>query len=146
MPPTFSLCHRSRRDDPQAAIWHRRRESCRVLLAEIIEPLAARWERPLRIADLGAGNCWLTYRLSELGHVVAAVDLSVDDSDGLGARQWYLPELERRSRVPFTSIQAEFDHLPFADHALDLVLFNASLHYSGDCAVTLREALRVLSP
>jgi SAM-dependent methyltransferase len=33
-----------------------------------------------------------------------------------------------------------------ADHALDVALFNASLHYSRNCAVTLREALRVLSP
>ncbi len=133
-------------DDPQAKIWQRRRESRRVLLGDIIEPMAARRKRPLRIADLGAGNCWLAYGLAELGHMVAAVDLSVDETDGLGARRWYVPELERRNRVPFTSIQAEFDRLPWTDHALDVALFNASLHYSLDCAVTLREAVRVLSP
>jgi SAM-dependent methyltransferase len=133
-------------DDAQAEIWRRRHESSRVLLATIVEPMAARGGRPLRIADLGAGNGWLTYRLAEVGHIGAAVDLSVDDTDGLGARRWYVPELERRELVPFTSMQAEFDHLPFRDRALDVVLFNASLHYSVDCAVTLREALRVLSP
>lgn len=132
-------------DDPQFEIWRRRRESSRVLVTNIVEPLHTRWERPLRIADLGAGNGWLAYRLSRLGHEVVAVDLSLDETDGLGAHRWYAPELERRNRVPFTSIQAEFDYLPLPDHILDIVIFNASLHYSIDCAVTLREALRVLS-
>jgi ubiquinone/menaquinone biosynthesis C-methylase UbiE len=33
-----------------------------------------------------------------------------------------------------------------AAEPIDLAVFNASLHYSRDCGVTLREALRVLSP
>jgi SAM-dependent methyltransferase len=41
-------------------------------------------------------------------------------------------------------MQAEFDRLPLSDGAADLVIFNASLHYSTDYAVTLGEALRVL--
>ncbi|HTQ79667.1 MAG TPA: class I SAM-dependent methyltransferase, partial [Thermoanaerobaculia bacterium] len=43
-------------------------------------------------------------------------------------------------------VQAEFDRLPLADGAADLVIFNASLHYSTDYLVTLKEALRVLRP
>lgn len=133
-------------DDPHREIWRRRSESRRVLLAEILQPMAARRQRTLRIADLGAGNCWLAYGLCTLGHRVAAVDLSLDEVDGLGAHRWYGPEVERRNYPPFTPIQAEFDRLPLADRVLDLVVFNASLHYAADCAVTLREALRVLAP
>jgi SAM-dependent methyltransferase len=132
-------------DDPQRAIWRRRGETCRLLFAKIIGPMAARCERPLRILDLGAGNCWLAYRLTERGHQVAAVDLSVDPLDGIGAHVWYRPELERVRRPPLTPIQAEFDRLPLPGQSVDVALFNASLHYSTDCGVTLREALRVLS-
>lgn len=138
-------------DDPQRDIWRRRVESCRLLLGKIIEPMAARREQPLRILDLGAGSCWLSHRLSVLGHRVAAVDLSVDPIDGLGAHAWYGPAARdsvpaRAIQPPFTPIQAEFDRLPLRAAGADVVLFNASLHYSVDCAVTLREALRVLMP
>lgn len=133
-------------DDPQRDIWRRRAQSCRLLLAKVVDPLAARSKRPLRIIDLGAGNCWLAYQLTQRGHQVAAIDISVDPLDGLGAHVWYRPALERAGRMPFTPIQAEFDHLPLPSHGVDVALFNASLHYSTDCGVTLREALRVLSP
>ncbi|MBV9282476.1 MAG: class I SAM-dependent methyltransferase, partial [Chloroflexi bacterium] len=132
-------------DDPQRAIWRRRSESCRVLFAKVVEPMAARLGRPLRILDLGAGNCWLAYRLAEMGHLVAAIDLSVDMTDGLGAHVWYHvvprdaqlgpgghPDGARQARremphsateggrpprryAPFTPIQADFDHLPLPD-------------------------------
>lgn len=133
-------------DDPQRDMWRRRGGSCRLLFANIIGPMAARRKRPLRILDLGAGNCWLAYQLTELGHQVAAIDLSVDPTDGLGAHVWYRRELEKARRTRFTLIQAEFDRLPLSGHGVDVALFNASLHYSTDCGVTLREALRVLSP
>jgi SAM-dependent methyltransferase len=135
-------------DDPQQDIWRRRSESYRLLTALVIEPMAARLGRPVRILDLGAGSCWLAYRLAELGHQVAAVDLSVDTTDGLGAHVWYRPA---RARTPreyplFTPIQAEFDRLPLPGCAADVAVFNGSLHYSTEYTVTLREALRVLSP
>jgi SAM-dependent methyltransferase len=133
-------------DDPQRQIWQRRGESYRLLFARIIEPLAARHDRPLRILDLGAGNSWLAYRLTEHGHQVAAIDLSLDPLDGLGAHVWYRPAVEGAGRPLFTPIQAEFDRLPLSDSSADVALFNASLHYATDCSVTLREALRVLSP
>jgi SAM-dependent methyltransferase len=133
-------------NDPQWAIWRRRTESYHVLRLQVIAPLAERLGRPLRILDLGAGNCWLTYRLTELGHQVAAVDLSADATDGLGAHSWYAHELETRGRSPMTPIQADFNHLPLPDYAVDLALFNASLHYSIASEETLREALRVLAP
>jgi len=88
------------------------------------------------IADLGAGNCWLSHRLQQLGRNPVAVDLSTDARDGLGAAKHY-PQ-------PFPLVQAEFDQLPFADQQFDLVIFNASLHYSTDYHRSLHSALRCL--
>jgi len=90
------------------------------------------------IADLGAGNCWLSHRLQQLGRNPVAVDLSTDARDGLGAAKHY-PQ-------PFPLVQAEFDQLPFADQQFDLVIFNASLHYSTDYHRSLQAALRCLRP
>ncbi len=89
------------------------------------------------IADLGAGNCWLSWRLAEAGHSVAAVDLSDDPADGLGAAAAY-------AETRFLRVQASFDQIPFADGELDLVVFNGSLHYSTDMQTTLAEARRLI--
>jgi SAM-dependent methyltransferase len=67
---------------------------------------------------------------------LAAVDLTINSFDGLGAHSNY--------DVPFTPIQAEFDHLPLAPNQADVVIFNASFHYSPDYELTIREACRVL--
>jgi SAM-dependent methyltransferase len=88
--------------------------------------------------DVGAGVGWLSNRLHELGHHPHAVDLTVDSDDGLGAARHYGP--------PWPRYQAEMDALPFADAQADLVVFNASLHYSTDYTRTIGEALRVLRP
>lgn len=93
---------------------------------------------PAKVLDLGAGLGWLSNRIAEAGHHPLAVDLSVDDLDGLGAARHLAPAWPRA--------QAEFDHLPLADGEADVAIFNASLHYSVDYAATLGEALRVLRP
>ncbi len=90
------------------------------------------------VVDVGAGVGWLSNRLHELGHVPLAVDVTVDADDGLGAARHYGP--------PWQRYQAEMDALPFADAQVDVVVFNASLHYSTDYVRTIREALRVLRP
>ena len=71
-----------------------------------LSPAEERLARPLRLLDLGAGNGWLSYHLARRGHEAAAVDLTVNDFDGLGAHVHF--------DAPFTPVQAEFDHLPFA--------------------------------
>lgn len=91
-----------------------------------------------RVLDLGAGVGWLSNRVAGMGHRPFAIDLSVDGLDGLGAARHYEGDWPRA--------QAEFDRLPLADAQADLVVFNASLHYSTDYRVTLGEALRVLAP
>jgi len=88
------------------------------------------------VLDLGAGNGWLSNRLSLDGHTVSAVDLVVNPEDGLGA--WLHYESQ------FARVQSEFIHLPFPDSSVSSVIFNASFHYSENYEQALAEALRVL--
>jgi SAM-dependent methyltransferase len=62
--------------------------------------------------------------------------LLVNAEDGLGAWKQY--------EATFTPIQAEFVALPIPDSSVDVVIFNASLHYAENYEQTLGEALRVL--
>lgn len=116
--------------------WQIRARSYECLMKDCLPRFNPAGDRSLRILDLGAGNGWLSYRLSRLGHRVVAVDLLDDELDGLGACRHY--------DADFTPIRAEFDALPLEDGQFDLAIFNASLHYSGDYVRTLSSAFRAL--
>jgi SAM-dependent methyltransferase len=103
----------------------------------VLRPSSAQHKR-LRVLDLGAGVGWLSNRLAGLGYHPCAIDLNLDPRDGLGAARHYGGDWPR--------VQAEFDRLPLADSQADLVIYNASLHYSTGYRATLAEALRVLRP
>lgn len=120
------------------ADWRIRARSFDVLVKNVLTRLQAPLGRSLRIIDLGAGNGWLSNRLSAQGDRVIAVDLLVNDQDGLGAWKFY--------EHSFTPVQAEFNHLPIMDRFADAVIFNASFHYSENYVEALKEALRVLAP
>jgi ubiquinone/menaquinone biosynthesis C-methylase UbiE len=120
-----------------SADWRIRRRSFNMLVKNVLTRLQSPLERSLKILDLGAGNGWLSNRLAAQGDRVIAVDLLVNEEDGLGAWKYY--------EHSFTPVQAEFNHLPIMDRFADVVIFNASFHYSEEYAKTLEEALRVLS-
>jgi SAM-dependent methyltransferase len=137
--------------------WRIRAASYRCLVESVIPPLAVAsgtgaaptWGKKcdkvpggLRVLDLGAGNCWLSFRLAQLGHLPVAVDLLTNAFDGLGAHVHYTGALAR----PLTCVQAEFERLPFATSQFELAIFNASFHYAVDYEAVLREAMRTLSP
>ena len=110
-----------------AEIWRIRAITYRHFLRSVLTPLDAMSEgHALRIVDLGAGNGWLASRLTERGYLVAALDLDDDPRDGLGAIVHY------GDQAPAESLQASFDRLPWDDGALDLVIYNGSLHYSAE--------------
>ena len=92
----------------------------------------------LRVCDLGAGNCWLSNRLAEKDMRVVAVDLTSGHGDSLSCHQNYT--------TSFVPVEADFDRLPFSRGQFDVVLYNASIHYSLDYRKTLQEGLRVLIP
>jgi SAM-dependent methyltransferase len=116
--------------------WKVRARSFDVLVKKLLTPIQAHLERPLKVLDLGAGNGWLSNRLAAQGDRVVAVDLLVNEQDGLGAWKHY--------EHPFTPIQAEFNHLPLMDHYADVAIFNASFHYSENYTETLKETFRVV--
>ncbi len=91
-----------------------------------------------RILDLGAGNCWMSYRLALANYRPFAVDLRTNDRDGIGAAEHF------RKHLPtmFPRFQAELARLPFQAEQFDAAIFNASFHYAEDYVTTLREALR----
>jgi SAM-dependent methyltransferase len=117
--------------------WTIRARSFNVLVKNVLTRLQNPLERSLKIVDVGAGNGWLSNRLSDQGDRVFAVDLLVNEQDGLGVWKYY--------EHSFTPIQAEFNHLPIMDRFADAVIFNASFHYSENYSETVKEALRVIS-
>jgi SAM-dependent methyltransferase len=121
-------------------IWRIRAASYDTFLARVLKPLErVQLGSTLDVVDLGAGNGWLSHRLAQRGHRIVAIDLLDDSLDGLRALRTY--DAHTRTLLPAI---AEFDHLPLPDQCTDLVVFNASLHYSTDYARTLKESLRVL--
>jgi SAM-dependent methyltransferase len=128
---------------PLAQQWGVRARSFDRFVALILAGRAAEVApRPLRVADLGAGNAWLCYRLALLGHSGLAVDVRTDTVDGLGAAGPYV------QRVPavLARIAASFEAIPLESRSCDLAVFNASLHYALDLKVTLAEAGRIVEP
>jgi ubiquinone/menaquinone biosynthesis C-methylase UbiE len=104
----------------------------RVILSAIEKDMA----RPLDVLDLGAGNGWMSHRLTLRDHKPVALDIFSDYTDGLRSTRHYPKR--------FSCIEAEFDELPFRSGSFDLVIYNSSIHYSTDYRRTLQEARRCL--
>jgi SAM-dependent methyltransferase len=122
--------------DPNAAMWAMRAKTYSYFVKNVLEPLEASRNRPLDVLDAGAGNCWLSHRLSTRDHRPVAVDIFDDKRDGLQAARHY-PNA-------FPVIESDFDHLPYPSASFDLVIFNASFHYSVNYIDTLSEVRRCL--
>jgi SAM-dependent methyltransferase len=119
--------------------WSIRARTFRFLEAKILPQIEKQSPRKCDILDIGAGNGWLSYRLALRGHRPVAVDLLDNETDGLGAARHYF-----QAAPAFLRFRAEMDCLPFMSRQFDVVIFNASLHYSQDYRRTLEESLRCL--
>jgi SAM-dependent methyltransferase len=122
------------------AQWAMRGRSWSYFETRILPRFEQRAGGPLRVLDLGAGNGWMSWKLAQRGHSPVALDIFTDERDGLRATRHY------RAQQQFSAIEAEFDLIPVATQSADLVIFNASFHYSSDYRRTLAESLRVLAP
>lgn len=120
--------------------WEIRAQTFRCFEERILPAIERAHPQGCDVLDIGAGNCWFSYRMALRGHRPTAVDLLDNDTDGLGAAKHFFS----RSSILFPRFQAEMDHLPFESSQFDIVIFNASFHYSIDYTVTLGEALRCL--
>jgi len=116
--------------------WHIRSRTYDHLIKHVLKEIQP--NGGTRILDLGAGNCWMSYRLALAGYRPVAVDLLTNDQDGLGSAAHY----RRHLGEVFPRFQAEIARLPFQDEQFDAIVFSASFHYSEDYEATLREAFR----
>jgi len=121
-----------------SGMWAMRARTYRYFERKVLPPIERAAGRALDILDLGAGNGWMSYRLSLREHRPVAVDIFSDPRDGLAAARHY-PK-------PFSLVEADFSRLPFQKSRFDLAIFNSSIHYSSDYEVTLAEIRRCLRP
>jgi SAM-dependent methyltransferase len=122
--------------------WEIRARTYSYIEKKILPEVRGLLPRAITVLDLGAGNGWLSHRLSALGHRSIAIDLQTNSFDGLGAAVHYKHSLP----MLFPRFQAELDRLPFAEGQFDCAIFNASFHYSENYDRTLAEAIRCLRP
>ncbi len=124
--------------DHNSQQWSLRARTFRYIKRHILPRAIPSADGRLKILDLGAGTGWLSYRLALEGHSPIAVDLLTNNRNGLGAAAHYRKHLT----TLFPRFQTDFDTLPFVDDEFDLVIYNASFHYSENYERTLAEALR----
>jgi SAM-dependent methyltransferase len=130
------------RSGPLARQWAVRARTFEAFMAGLVRPMAAAAGRPLVLLDLGAGNGWLSHRLTQEGHFATALDIRDDQVDGLGAGLPFLKRTDGRMRIAI----APFETIPAPDASFDMAVFNASLHYAPDLPTVLAEAARVVRP
>jgi SAM-dependent methyltransferase len=118
--------------------WKIRAHTFDYLTKNLLPQITPRHHRSPVVLDLGAGNGWMSYRLACSGYSPVAVDLLINDQDGLGAAVHFEKELG----FLFPRFRAEMSRLPFADQQFDAVIFNASFHYAEDYRAIMREAMR----
>ena len=95
---------------------------------------------PLRVADIGCGEGYLTVEASRwASHVVA-----VDRSDLVLKRARALATRRRVRNVIWK--RGELEKLPLRDASVDVALLSQALHHAPDPARALSEASRVVAP
>jgi ArsR family transcriptional regulator len=95
---------------------------------------------PLRVADLGCGEGYLTIETSRwAGRVIA-----VDRSEAVLRRARSLASRRRVRNVIWK--RGELERLPIRDASVDVALLSQALHHAQDPARALGEAYRILVP
>jgi SAM-dependent methyltransferase len=95
---------------------------------------------PVRVADLGCGEGYLTIEATKWASRVIAVDRSaavLERARGLAKRRRVRNIIWKRG---------ELEKLPMRDASVDVALFSQALHHASDPATALSEASRVLVP
>ena len=95
---------------------------------------------PLRVADLGCGEGYLTIEASRWASRVIAVDRS----ETVLARARSLASRRRVRNVIWK--RGELDRLPLRDASVDVALLSQALHHAKDPGRALAEAARVVVP
>jgi ArsR family transcriptional regulator len=95
---------------------------------------------PLKVADLGCGEGYLTFEAARWASKVIAVDRSsvvLERARALGRRR-------RVDNVVWK--QGDLEHLPIRDDTVDVALLSQALHHAADPARAVNEAARITVP
>jgi uncharacterized protein YbaR (Trm112 family) len=112
--------------------WLANGHSFQVLLDRYVGEL-----RGLRVLEVGAAKAWASRFWLERDCEFVATDILVDSKIGLGRGAFY---------GEFGRVQADGEHLPFADESFDVVYCVATLHHALDLRRMVREMARVARP
>jgi SAM-dependent methyltransferase len=112
--------------------WLANGHSFQVLLDRYVGDL-----RGLRVLEVGAAKAWGSRFWLERDFEYVATDILVDKKIGLGRGAFY---------GDFTRVQADGEHLPFADATFDLTYCVATLHHALDLTKMVDEMARVTRP
>jgi SAM-dependent methyltransferase len=110
--------------------WASNSHSIRVLLDRVAG-------HELRVLEVGAAKAWASRFWLERGCEFVATDILTDPRIGLGRGAFY---------GDFPRIQADGEHLPFADGSFDVVYCVATLHHALDLLQMVSEMARVARP
>ena len=95
-------------------------------------------EPGMRVLEVGAAKGWAAQHLVPRGVEYVATDILADPNIGIGRGAFF------ESRVgPFARVQADGEHLPFADGSFDLIYCVAALHHALDLSRMVGEMARV---
>ncbi len=95
---------------------------------------------PVKVADLGCGEGYLTVETSRWASRVIAVDRSAE----VLKRARALATRRRVSNVTWK--RGELEKLPIRNETIDVALFSQALHHAGDPSRAIHEAARILVP
>lgn len=95
---------------------------------------------PLRVADLGCGEGYLTIETARWASTVYAIDRSKTVLD----RARELASRRKVSNVVWK--RGDLEHLPLDDESVDVAVLSQALHHAEDPSAALREAVRILVP
>ena len=95
---------------------------------------------PLRVADLGCGEGYLTIEASRWASQVIAVDRSTTVLERARAMA------ERRHVANIVWKRGDLEKLPLGDESVDLALLSQALHHASHPARALAEAARIVVP
>jgi SAM-dependent methyltransferase len=112
--------------------WLANGHSFQVLLDRYVGHL-----RGLRVLEVGAAKAWAAPYWRERDCEYVATDILVDPNIGLGRGAFY---------GDFGRVQADGEHLPFADETFDVTYAVAALHHALDLPRMVREMARVTKP
>jgi SAM-dependent methyltransferase/uncharacterized protein YbaR (Trm112 family) len=116
------------------AVWRVKARSMEALLRFLER------RSPKRVLDLGSGNGWLSSHLARQGYETYSVDAVNRSDKGLLASDAFV-----QNGPYFERARGEIEFPPFQDAVFDVVVCNASLHYTDSLKDDFVQGSRILA-